>query len=115
MEFEFVKDCRNDLLGRREIEFLLSYDGATPARAQVQGKLCAVLSLKESCVVIDTMKTAFGAPELRGIARVYDSEDGKVKIERPYLSARGKPKPKEGEEPGEAPKEAPKEATRKEA
>jgi small subunit ribosomal protein S24e len=98
MEIEVVKDRRNDLLGRREIEFLLSYDGATPARTQVQGKLSAVLSLKENLVVIDTMKTSFGAPRLRGTARVYDSEERKAKTERPYLSARGKPKPQEGEQ-----------------
>jgi small subunit ribosomal protein S24e len=104
MEIEVVKDCRNDLLGRREIEFLLSYDGATPARTKVQGKLSAVLSLKENLVVIDSMKTSFGAPRLRGTARVYDSEEGKVKTERPYLSARGKPKAQEGEQqPAEAP------------
>jgi len=115
MEFEFVKDIRNDLLGRREIEFLLSYSGATPARAQVQGKLCAVLSLKESLVVIDSMKTAFGAPQLRGTARAYDTEEAKTRTERPYLSARGKAKPKEGEETAEAPKEAPKKEVKKEA
>jgi small subunit ribosomal protein S24e len=106
MEFEFVQDCRNDLLGRREIEFLLSYSGATPARKQVMGKLCALLNLKENLVIIDGMKTAFGEPKLRGNARIYDNEDAKVKTERPYLSARGAAIPKEGEKPVEAPKGA---------
>lgn len=105
MEFEFVQDSRNELLSRREIQFRLTYSGATPSRAQVLGKLCALLNLKESLVVLDSLKTAFGAMQLKGAARVYDSEEAKKRTEPAHLSARGVPKPAEGVEAREAAKE----------
>jgi small subunit ribosomal protein S24e len=95
MEFEIVNDKRNELLHRREVEFTLTYSGATPSRTQVLGKLAAILNLNERLVVIDSLKTRFGKMELVGIARVYDNEESKSKIEREYLSTRGAPKPKE--------------------
>ncbi|MFA6364673.1 30S ribosomal protein S24e, partial [Methanoregula sp.] len=95
MDFEIESDKRNELLSRREIQFTLTYDGATPSRMQIIGKLCALLNAKEPQVVLDTLKSNFGKMVVTGKARVYDTEDAKKKTERPYLSARGMPKPKE--------------------
>ncbi|MDD1680010.1 MAG: 30S ribosomal protein S24e, partial [Methanoregula sp.] len=41
MDFEITSDKRNELLSRREVQFTLKYDGATPSRMQIIGKLCA--------------------------------------------------------------------------
>jgi small subunit ribosomal protein S24e len=95
MDFEIESDKRNNLLSRREIQFTLKYDGATPSRMQIIGKLCALLNVKEPMIVLDTLHSSFGKMEIHGTARAYDSEEVKVKTERPYLSARGMPKPKE--------------------
>ncbi|MCX6697288.1 MAG: 30S ribosomal protein S24e, partial [Methanoregula sp.] len=45
MDFEIESDKRNELLSRREIKFTLKYDGATPSRMQITGKLCALLNV----------------------------------------------------------------------
>jgi small subunit ribosomal protein S24e len=95
MDFEIESDKRNELLSRREVQFTLKYEGATPSRMQIIGKLCALLNVKEPLVVLDSLHSSFGRTQIDGSARVYDTEDGKTKTERPYLSARGKPKPKE--------------------
>ena len=95
MDFKIESDKRNELLSRRELQFTLTYDGATPSRMQIIGKLCALLNTKESQVVLDSLKSTFGKTMLSGKARVYDSEDAKKKTEHPHLSARGMPKPKE--------------------
>jgi len=95
MDFEITSDKRNELLSRREVQFTLKYDGATPSRMQIIGKLCALLNVKEHQVTLDTLHSSFGKTELIGSARIYDSEEGKKKTERPHLSARGMPKPKE--------------------
>jgi small subunit ribosomal protein S24e len=95
MDFEIESDKRNELLSRREIQFTLKYDGATPSRMQIIGKLCALLNVKESMVVLDSLTSKFGMTTITGSARVYDTEDGKRKTERPHLSMRGMPKPKE--------------------
>jgi small subunit ribosomal protein S24e len=95
MDIEVTRDTRNELLSRREVDFILRFDGPTPTRMQVIGKLAAGLNVNEKLLVLDTMKTSFGKTELSGIARVYDSEEQKSKTERAYLSSRGMPKPKE--------------------
>ncbi len=92
MDFEIQSDVRNELLNRREIEYVLTYAGATPSRAQVRGKLAATLNLNENLVVIDSLKTRFGAMELEGTARIYDSEMSRDRTEPKYLMARGVPK-----------------------
>ena len=95
MDFEIESDKRNILLSRREVQFTLNHDGATPSRMQIIGKLCALLNVKEQVVVIDNLHSSFGKTELTGSARIYDTEEGKKKTERSHLFARGMPKPKE--------------------
>ena len=95
MDFEIISDKRNELLSRREVQFNLKYDGATPSRMQIIGKLCALLNVKENQVTLDTLNSSFGKTEIRGSARIYDNEEGRTRTERPYLAARGMPKPKE--------------------
>jgi small subunit ribosomal protein S24e len=95
MDFEITSDKRNELLSRREVGFRLRYEGATPSRMQITGKICALLNVKDQQVVLDSLKGSFGKMELTGDARIYDSEEGKKKTERAYLMTRGLPKPKE--------------------
>jgi small subunit ribosomal protein S24e len=95
MDFEITNDKRNELLSRQEVRFTLRFDGATPSRMQIIGKVCAILNVKEQQVVLDSLKSSFGKMELAGVARIYDSEEGRKKTERAHLMARGMPKPKE--------------------
>lgn len=95
MDFEITSDKRNELLSRREVQFTLRYEGATPSRMQIIGKLCALLNIKEQQITLDTLHSGFGKTEITGSARIYDSEGSRNKTERPYLAARGMPKPKE--------------------
>jgi small subunit ribosomal protein S24e len=99
MEFEFTNDRRNELLGRREIEFILSFTGATPSRKEILGKLCALKNLDESVVVLDSLKSTFGKMELKGVVRIYDDAETKQRLEPEHLITRGASKA-EGE--GEA-------------
>ena len=95
MECVVTRDSRNELLSRREVDFSLRFDGATPSRMQVIGKLAATLNVNEKLLVLDSFKTGFGKTELSGKARVYDTEEQKAKTERAFLMTRGVPKPKE--------------------
>ncbi|HVP24475.1 MAG TPA: hypothetical protein VMS81_00655 [Methanomicrobiales archaeon] len=110
-DLKITGDRRNELLKRRELSFTLGYTGSTPSRSEVMGKVCAILSLDEKKVVLDSVKTRFGERTMAGIARVYDDEQMLARTERPYLAARGKPRAKEGAEL-EAAKPAPKEAAK---
>ena len=84
MDFEIESNKRNELLSRREIQFTLTYDGATPSRMQIIGKLCALLNAKEPQVVFDSLKSNFGKTVVAGKARMYNTEEAKKKTERPY-------------------------------
>jgi small subunit ribosomal protein S24e len=95
MDFEVTSDKRNELLSRREVRFTLRYEGATPSRMQIIGKICALLNVKEQQVVLDSLNSIFGKMELTGDVRIYDSEEGRKKTERAHLMTRGIPKPKE--------------------
>jgi small subunit ribosomal protein S24e len=90
MEITITEDKRNELLKRREIFFRVTYEGPTPSRQQVLDKLTALLNLTANLTVIDSLTTRFGKTEVTGKARVYDTEDMKVQIERSYLLQRGK-------------------------
>ena len=103
-DLKITNDRRNELLKRRELSFALGYSGSSPSRSEVMGKVCAILSLDEKKVVLDSVKTRFGERMMLGIARVYDDEETLKQTERPYLMERGRPKAKEGAE-AEAPKE----------
>ena len=96
MDVSITSDTRNELLSRREIRFTIQYDGATPSRLQIIGKLCALLNVKEQQITLDTLATRFGKTELTGEARIYDSEEGRKKTERAHLMERGVPKKQEG-------------------
>jgi small subunit ribosomal protein S24e len=95
MDFEVTRDARNELLSRREVDFSLRFDGPTPSRMQVIGKLAAMLNVNEKLLVLDSLKTSFGMTQLSGKARIYDSEEQKAKTERAFLMIRGMPKIKE--------------------
>jgi len=95
MDFEITSDKRNELLSRREVQFTLKYEGATPSRMQIIGKLCALLNIKEIQITLDSLHSSFGKTEIGGAARIYDSEESRNSTERPHLAARGMPKPKE--------------------
>jgi small subunit ribosomal protein S24e len=90
MEITITEDKRNELLKRREMLFRVAYEGPTPSRQQVLGKLTALLDLSPNLTVIDSLMTRFGKTEITGTARVYDTEEMKEQIERPYLLQRGK-------------------------
>ena len=96
MDVSITSDSRNELLSRREIRFTIQYDGATPSRLQIIGKLCALFNVKEQQITLDPLSSKFGKTELTGEARVYDSEEGRKKTERAHLMERGVPKKQEG-------------------
>ena len=112
VDLKITGDRRNELLKRRELSFTLGYTGSTPSRSEVMGKVCAILSLDEKKVVLDSVRTRFGERRMEGTARVYDDEEMLKKTERSYLMDRGMPEAaKEGPAP-EAPKEAAKPAAK---
>jgi small subunit ribosomal protein S24e len=97
MEFEFIRDERNELLARRELDFVLTFEGATPSRQEILGKICALKNIDEQVIVLDSLKTTFGKQEILGTVRVYDDAETLNTTERDYLMKRSQVKAEEEE------------------
>jgi small subunit ribosomal protein S24e len=89
MDIKITKDNQNPLLARREVEFTVTHDGATPTRMHVLGKISAMLNVNTNQVVLDSFKTEFGISRLKGGARVYDTKEARDKLEPAHLIKRG--------------------------
>ncbi|MBP5082867.1 MAG: 30S ribosomal protein S24e [Methanomicrobium sp.] len=88
MDFEFTRDNENKLLNRTELEFVLKYEGATPSRQDVLGKLCALRNIETEKCVVDSFKCEFGKQEIKGTARIYGSADELKATELEYVVKR---------------------------
>jgi small subunit ribosomal protein S24e len=75
MDFEFIKEEENKLLNRTELDFVLTYDGATPSRKEILGKLCALRNVKPELCVLSSLKTEFGKQEIAAQARIYEDAE----------------------------------------
>jgi small subunit ribosomal protein S24e len=80
MKIQIVKEKENKLLNRKEIDFKVAYDGATPKIGDVRKELISALHSKENLTIIDSIKGGFGAKSVKGYAKVYKDEEG-LKIE----------------------------------
>ncbi|AEH60357.1 Ribosomal protein S24e [Methanosalsum zhilinae DSM 4017] len=85
MDISIKEDKNNALLHRRELNFVASYDGATPKRIDVRNKLAAMLNIDSELVVIQSITNMFGKQEASGYAKVYEDADYMKKIESKHI------------------------------
>ena len=83
MEVEILSDRENPLLGRREVRFRLSFQGTTPSRQDVRGKVVALLNSDKELTVLDMIKTDFGSNTAIGYVKVYANKES-MRIEPAY-------------------------------
>jgi small subunit ribosomal protein S24e len=88
MEIEIVEDKENKLLGRRELRFKVTHDGKTPSREEVKGELKKIGTRPKGVVVIDGMRSGFGKRETLGYAKIYESEERAIEVERGHILVR---------------------------
>ncbi|ASI98353.1 30S ribosomal protein S24e [Thermococcus celer] len=89
MEIKVREMKENRLLGRKEIYFDVIHEGeATPSRADVKGKLVAMLDLNPETVVIQYIRSYFGSRVSRGYAKAYESKERMLYIEPEYVLVR---------------------------
>jgi len=98
MDFEFTRDEENKLLNRTELDFVLKYEGATPSRKEMMGKLCALRNVNPKNCIVDSLAGEFGKQEIIGQARFYESEEELKATELDYIVKRCNPEEKPEEE-----------------
>ncbi|MEM2906117.1 MAG: hypothetical protein QW057_01655 [Candidatus Bathyarchaeia archaeon] len=73
MELEVVKEFRNVLMGRREVEFLVKHpSAATPSRYAVREALAGKYGGRLDCTYVMELVTKTGTHTSSGLCYVYD-------------------------------------------
>lgn len=99
MDILIREDKNNPLLNRRELDFVVKYEGSTPSRSDVRNKLAAMLNAPLELLVIRKMTPEFGMQEANGYAKLYEEESRMKELELEYVLKRNPaPASAEGEE-----------------
>ncbi|WP_292466760.1 30S ribosomal protein S24e [Methanolobus sp.] len=102
MDIKIIKDKNNALLNRRELNITVTFDGATPSRDDVKGKLAAMLTVPLELLIVQKMDNEFGMQELKGYIKIYEDENRMKQVEEAYVLERNKlPEPEVVEEAAE--------------
>ncbi len=103
MDITVTEDKNNALLNRREINFKVKYEGATPSRNDVRNKLLAMLDASLDLTIIQKLDNEYGMQELTGYAKIYEDAARMVQIERKHMVTRNEvPAKPEAEVSGDA-------------
>ncbi|MDD3754166.1 MAG: 30S ribosomal protein S24e [Methanobacterium sp.] len=98
MEIDIKKQVENPLLNRTEIHFDCIYQGkATPKVLEVKNRLVAQLNVDKNLLVVDIVNPSYGEGRADGYAKLYDSEEKLVQIEKQYILDKNKEPVKEEE------------------
>jgi len=88
MDIRILKDKNNALLNRRELDFIVKYEGSTPSRNDVRNKLAAMLNAPLELLVVQRIKTEYGLQEGKGYAKLYENADRMKEVELEYVMKR---------------------------
>lgn len=89
MQAEIVSRKENPLLKRVEIEFRIVHHGeGSPTRDTAREEIAKLAKAPKDRVIIDNMRSQFGKPETVGYAKIYDSREDALEVEREHILAR---------------------------
>ncbi len=91
MQAEIVTRKENPLLKRVEIQFKVIHHGeSTPTRDTIKEEIAKLAKAPTDRVIIDHVNSQFGKPQSIGYAKIYDSKEDALAIEREYTLGRNK-------------------------
>ncbi|MCF3653340.1 MAG: 30S ribosomal protein S24e [Aigarchaeota archaeon] len=85
MNLEIIKDRKNPLLGRREIEAIIIYESGTPKRDEVREEIAKRYNVEKERVIIEKMESLFGTRKARAHIHIYDSVEYAKMYERKQI------------------------------
>ncbi|MBI5253241.1 MAG: 30S ribosomal protein S24e [Euryarchaeota archaeon] len=114
MEVTILEEKENPLLDRKELRVKVVHDAATPRISEVRDKMVAMLGVDKETLILDSLKSRFGARESIGFVKVYKTKERALKVEPRHRLEKNLlvEKTKREEKPKAAPKK--KEEPRKE-
>ena len=89
MKMEINEKKENPLYKRTEVYFTVDHAGeSTPGRNAVAEEVAKQMKAKRDCVVVTTIESVYGTGKSKGYAKVYDSKEAALELERGYLLKR---------------------------
>ncbi len=117
MDVEIISSKDNKLLDRKEINAIVQFEGATPARKELREAVSTKIGLNPDLTILNSVVNEFGVKKIRLLAHSYKDMKKLMEVEPEYLRKRdgvGVPKEEKKEKPKEeAPKEEPKKEEKK--
>lgn len=75
MELKISNERENKLLGRREIEAVVTYAGKTPAKDEIKVELCKKLNLNPDTTMIMNVRQEYGTMVSDVVAYAYSDKE----------------------------------------
>lgn len=102
IEVKISQKLEQPLLARTRLEGTISFEAATPSRAELRKKLAEALGANEESVAVTLIKTDFGQKAAKVTAHVYKSKEAlekyeAIKIKGRHLKSAGKQEEKKQE------------------
>ena len=89
MKMEITEKKENPLYKRIEVYFDLDHTGeSTPGRNAVAEEVAKQMKVKRDCVVVASVESVYGIGKSKGYAKVYESKEAALQLEREYLLKR---------------------------
>ena len=88
MEVEIISTTDNKMLDRKEVNAIVRFDGATPARKEIKEAVGTKLGLNPDMMVLNSVVNEFGVKQIRVIAHAYGDMKKLKEVEPEYLRKR---------------------------
>ncbi|VVB57704.1 30S ribosomal protein S24e [uncultured archaeon] len=95
MNISIESKTNNALLGRTDVSFALTFEGAVPSRKQVREALSMALSVPADRLAVVRLDSSFGTHAAKGLCHLYPTPEAALKGEKAHILVRDGLKTKE--------------------
>jgi small subunit ribosomal protein S24e len=106
MNVNLINTVENKLLERKEVMAEVSFDGATPKRAQLKEAICQKIAANPEFAVLRNVASSFGRKAVKVVLHAYSAKEKLMAVEPVHIKVREglMPKPEKKKKAAPAPK-----------
>lgn len=88
MNVEILSSRENQMFNRKEVEASVSFDAATPKRAELKAAISGKIAANPELMVLRKVAPSFGTKSVKVLAHVYSSKESLERTEPDYVKVR---------------------------
>jgi ribosomal protein S24E len=88
MNVEIISSKDNGLFNRKEVEATVTFDAATPKRAELKQAIGGKVAANPDLMVLRSVSSVFGAKSVRVMAYVYSTKESLMSVEPKHVKIR---------------------------